>query len=59
MSSQSPVYQKASDCSSLFWERMSKVLILIATMLENDLINIHFIIKREDKYPLQAKWFNY
>ena len=59
MSSQSPVYQKASDCSSLFWERISKVLILIATMLEYDLINIHFIIKREDKYPLQAKWFNY
>ena len=42
MSSQSPVYQQASDCSSLFWERMSKVLILIATMLENDLINIHY-----------------
>ena len=59
MSSQSPVYQKASDCSSLFWERMSKIFILIATMLENDLINIHFIIKREYKYPLQAKWFNY
>lgn len=42
MSSQSPVYQKASDCSSFFWQRMLNVFILIATMLENDLINIHY-----------------